>query len=99
MYIIIILPLLLYEWETWSFILREKRSLRLFENKVLRGIFGPKRDEVTGEKRKLHKGKFNKPYCTPSIVRARNSRRMGWTGLVARMGKRRVVYESFGGDI
>ena len=53
-YRIIILPVVLYECETWSLILREESRLRVFENRVLRRIFGPKRDEVTGEWRKLH---------------------------------------------
>ena len=64
----IILPVVLYGCETWSLTLREERRLRVFENRVLRGIFGPKRDEVTGEWRKLH-NELNNLYCSPNIVR------------------------------
>jgi len=64
----------------------------VFENRVLRGIFVAKRDEVTGEWRKLDNEKLNDLYCSPSIVRAIKSRRMRWVGHVARMGERRVVY-------
>jgi len=58
-YRIITLPVVLYGCETWSLTLREERRLRVFENRVLRGIFGPKRDEVTGEWRKLHSEELN----------------------------------------
>jgi len=60
---IIILPVVLYGCETWSLTLREKRRLRVFENRVLKRVFGPKRDDVTGEWRKLHKR--NSMTCTP----------------------------------
>ena len=60
---IIFLSVVLYGCETWSYTLREERRLRVFENRVLRGIFGPKRDEVTGEWRKLHKENLNDLYC------------------------------------
>jgi len=59
----------------------------MFENWVLRIIFGPKRDEVTGERRKLHNEELNDLYCSPSIVRAIISRGMRWAGHVARMGR------------
>ena len=59
----IILPVVLYGCETWSLTLREERRLRVFENRVLRIIFGPKRDEVTGEWRKLHNVELNDLYC------------------------------------
>ena len=65
----IILPVVLYGCETWSLILREERKLRVFENMVLRRIFGPRRDEVTGEWRILHDGELNDLYCSPNIVR------------------------------
>jgi hypothetical protein len=60
----------------------------VLENKVLRRIFGPKRDEVTGECRKLHYEEFRDLYSSPSIIRIIKSRRMRWAGHVARMGKR-----------
>jgi hypothetical protein len=65
----IILPLVLYGCETWSLTLREKRRLGVFENWVLRRIFGPKRDEVTREWRKLHNEELNDLYCSHNIVR------------------------------
>jgi hypothetical protein len=65
----IILPVVLYGCETWSLTLREERRLRVFENRVLRGVFGPERDEVTGEWRKLHNGKLSDLYSLPNIVR------------------------------
>jgi len=64
----------------------------MFENMVLRGIFGPKRDEMTGEWRKLHNEELNDLYCSPNIVRVIKSRRMRLAGHVARMGERRGVY-------
>ena len=66
--------------------------MRVFENRVLRRIFGPRRDEVTGEWRKLHTEQLNNVYCSPNIVRVIKSRRMRWAGHVARMGERRGVY-------
>jgi len=88
----IILPVVLYGCETWSLTLREERKLRVFENKVLRGIFGPRRGEVTGEWRKLHNEELNDLYSSPSIVRVIKSRRMRWVGHVARMGEVMGVY-------
>jgi hypothetical protein len=64
----------------------------VFENRVLRRIFGPKRDEVTGEWRKLHNEELNDLYCSPNIVRVFKSRRMRWAGNVARMREKRGVY-------
>jgi hypothetical protein len=72
--------------------LREELRLRVFENMVLRRIFGPKRDEVTGECRKLHNEKLLDLYSSPIIVRVIKSRRMRWAGHVARMGEGRGVY-------
>jgi len=63
----------------------------VFENRVLRRIFGPKRDEVTREWRKLHNEELNNLYCSPIIIRVIKSRRMSWVGHVARMGERRSV--------
>jgi hypothetical protein len=74
---------------TWSLTLREERRLRVFENRVLRRIFGPKRDEVTREWRKLHNEKLRDLYSSPSIIRIIKSRRMRWAGHVARMGEMR----------
>ena len=68
-YRIIILPVVLYGCGTWPLTLREERRLRVFENRVLRRIFGPKRDEVTGECRKLHNEELNNLYSSPNIVR------------------------------
>jgi hypothetical protein len=88
----IILPVVLYGCETWSVTLREEHRLRVFENRVLRGIFGPTGDEVTGEWRKLHSGELRNLYSSPDIVRQIKSRRMRWAGHVARMGEGRNVY-------
>jgi hypothetical protein len=78
--------------ETWSLTLKEERRLRVFENRMLRRIFGTKRDEVTGEWRKLHKEELNGLFSLPNIVRVIKSRRLKWTGHVARMGEGRGVY-------
>jgi len=88
----IILPVVLYGCEAWSLTLREERKLRVFENMVLRRIFGRRRDEVTGEWRRLHNEELNDLYSSPNIVRVIKSRRMRWAGLVARMGEERGVY-------
>ena len=74
--IIIILPVVLYGCETWSLTLREERKLRVSENMVLRRIFGPRRDEVTGEWRRLHNEELNDLYSLPNIVRVIKSRKM-----------------------
>jgi len=88
----IILPIVLYGCETWSLTLREERRLWVFENRVLRRVFGPKREEVTGEWRKLHNEELRDLYFLPNIVRVVKSRRMRWVGHVAYMGERRGVY-------
>jgi len=75
-YTSIILPLVLYGCETWSLTLREERRLRVLENRVLRRIFGPKRDELTGEWRTLHDEELNDLYCSPKIVWVIKSKRM-----------------------
>ena len=82
----------LYGCETWSLTLREERRLRVFENKVLRRMFVPRRDEVTGEWRRLHNEKLNDLCSSPNIVRVIKSRRMSWAGHVAHMGEERGVY-------
>jgi hypothetical protein len=71
--------------------LREERRLRVFENRVLRRIFGPKRDEVTGKWTKLHHEVLNVLYCSPNIVRVVKSKIMRWAEYVARMGKGKSV--------
>jgi len=88
----IILPVVLYGCKTWSVTLREERRLRVFENRVLRRIFGPKRGKVTGEWRKLHNGELSDPYCSLNIAGVIKSRRMRWAGHAARMGVRRGVF-------
>jgi hypothetical protein len=88
----IILPVVLYGCETWSLTLREKHRLRVFENRVLRRIFRPKRDEVTGGWRKLHNEELHGLYYSPGIVWVIKARRMRWAGHVARMGEVRGEY-------
>jgi hypothetical protein len=83
-----------YGCEAWSLTLREEHRLRVFENRVLRRIFGPKRDEVTNEWRKLHNKELHDLYSSPSIIRIITLRRMRWAGHVGRMGRRgtRIYY-------
>jgi len=85
------LPVVLYGYETWSLKLWEERRLRVFENRVLRRIFVPKRDEVTGEWRKIHNEELNDLHSSHNIVRMINSK-MRWAGHAACMAKRRVLY-------
>jgi hypothetical protein len=87
----VILPVL-YGCETWSLTLREENRLRVFENRVLWRIFGPKRDEVTGELRKLHNEELHILYSFPNIIRQIKLRRTRWAGHVAHMGEERNVY-------
>jgi hypothetical protein len=89
----IILPIVLYGCETWSLTLREEHRVRVFDNRVLRRIFGPKRDEVMGEWRKLHNEELRNLYSSPDIIRQVKSRRMRWAVHVARMGEERKVYK------
>jgi hypothetical protein len=88
----IILPVVLYGCETWYLTLREEHRLRVFENRVQRRLFGPNRDEVTGEWRKLQNEELHNLYSSPDIIRQVKSRRMRWAGHVARMGEERKVY-------
>jgi hypothetical protein len=83
----IILPVVLYGCETWSLTLREECRLRVFENRVLRRIFGPERDVVTGEWRRLHNKELCALYSSPNIIWVIRSRRLRWAGHVARMGR------------
>jgi hypothetical protein len=76
-----------------------KDELRVFEKMVLRRIFGPRRDEVTGKWRKLHNEELNDLYSSPNIVRVIKSRRMRWVGHVARLGEERVVYRALVGKL
>jgi hypothetical protein len=82
----------LYGCEIWSLTLRKENILRVFENMVLRRIFGQKRDEVMGEWRKLHNEELHDLYSSPSIIRIIKSRKMRWAGQVARMGEKRSAY-------
>jgi hypothetical protein len=83
----IILPVVLYGCETWSLTVKGEHKLR-----VLRRIFGPKRDGITGGWRKLHNEELQNLYSSPSIIRIIKPRRMRWTGHVARIGEKRNVY-------
>ncbi|KAJ4431865.1 hypothetical protein ANN_20471 [Periplaneta americana] len=88
----VILPVVLYGCETWTLTLREEQRLRVFENKVLRKIFGAKRNEVTGEWRKLHNAELHALCISPDIIRNIKSRRLRWAGHVTRMGEFRNAY-------
>jgi hypothetical protein len=88
----IILLVVLYGCETWSLSLKEKYRLRVFENRVLGRIFGPKREEVTGEWRKLHSGELHNFYSSPNLIGHIKSRVMKWARHVACMGEGRNVY-------
>jgi hypothetical protein len=88
----IILLAVLYGCETWSLTLREKNRLKVSENKVLRRIFVPKRDEVTGEWRELHNEELRDLCSSPSIIIIIKSRRMRWARHVARIGEKRNAY-------
>jgi hypothetical protein len=92
-----ILPVALYGCESWSLTLREESRLRIFENRVLRRIFGPKTDEVTGEWRRLHNKELYALNSSRNIIRVIKSRRLRWAGHVVCMGERRGAYRSLVG--
>jgi len=94
----IVLLVVLYGCGTWSLKLREERKLRVFVDVVLRRIFRPWRDEVTGEWRRLHNAELNDLYCSPNIVRVIKWRRMRWAGHVARMCEERGCIGSCWGN-
>jgi hypothetical protein len=93
----IILPVVLYGCESWSLTLREECRLRVIKNRVLRRIFGPKRDEVTGEWRRLHNKELYALYSSPNIIRVIRARRLRWAGHVARMAKMGAAYRALVG--
>jgi hypothetical protein len=95
----VIRPVVLYGCETWSLTVREEHKLRAFENRVLRGIFGPKRDGVTGGWRKLHNEELHNLYSSSSIIGIIKSRRMRWAGHVARIGEKRNAYRLMVGKL
>jgi len=94
----IILPAVLYGCETWSLTLREERKLTVFDNMVLRRIFGPRREEVTGEWKRFHNEELSDLYSSHNIMRVIKSRRMRWAGHVARMGEERGCIGSWWGN-
>jgi hypothetical protein len=86
------LPAVLYGFETWSLTLKEKHKLKVFENRVLRKIFGLKMDEIRGVWRKLHTEDLPNLYSSPNVIKTIKARRMEWAGHVARMGEKRIAY-------
>jgi hypothetical protein len=99
LYKTIILPVVLFGRGTWSLTVREEHKLRVFENRVLRRIFGPKRDGVTRGWRKLHNEELHNLYSSSSKIRIIKSRRMWWAGLAARMVEKRKVYRLLVGKL
>jgi hypothetical protein len=84
--------MVLYGCEIWSLTLREKHRMSVFENRMLRRIFGPRRDEVTGDWRKPHNEELHNLYSSQNIITMTKSRMMRWAGHVARMGETRNAY-------
>jgi hypothetical protein len=89
----IILPADFYGCKIWSLTLREEYRFKVFENRAVRRIFGPKWDDVTGEWRKLHSEELHNLYPSPNNIRQIKSRRMSWAGYVVRMGAERKLYK------
>jgi hypothetical protein len=98
-YITTVLPVVLYGCETWSLTFWEECRLGVFKNRVLRRIIGPKRDEVTGEWRKLHNEKLYDLYSLPNVIQLIKSRRMRWAGHVASTGEKRGSYSVLVGKL
>jgi len=96
---LLISPVVLYGSETWSLTLREERRLRVFENKVLRKMFGPKRDEVTGEWRKLHNEELNDLFCSPKIIRVINREEGDGRGMQHVWGRGEVLTKFWWGNL
>jgi len=94
----IILPVVLYGCKTWSVTLREECRLRVFENRVLRRIFDPKRDEVRGEWRKLHNEELNDLHCSPDIVRVIKIKKNEMGGACSAYGGGERCVQGFGGE-
>ena len=87
----------MYGCETWSLTLREKCRLRVYEDRVLRRKFGPKRDDVTVEWRRLHNKELHALYSSPNIIRVIKPRRLRWEGHVAHMSEKRGAYRALVG--
>jgi hypothetical protein len=96
-YIHIILPVVLYECETWYLMLTEEHRLRVFDNREKRNVCRRTRDEVTGEWRRLHNEKLNELYSSPNIIRVMKSRITRWTGHISRIGERKWAYRVLAG--
>jgi hypothetical protein len=92
-YKIVNFPAVLFGCETWSLILNGEHRLRLFENRVMRRILGPMKNEIIGSRRKLHNEEFHNLNTSPNIIRIFKSRRMSWTGHIARMGEKWNIYK------
>jgi hypothetical protein len=92
-YLVVVKYIVLYGCKACSLTLKEEHRLRVFENRVLRRIFGPRRDEVTADWRKLHNEELRNLYSSPNVIRMMKSKGMRWAGHVARMGETRNAYK------